>query len=933
MASDGEQAIELTPLKWRVLLAILLRQANKPVSNSSLVDALWGERPPRSALANLRMYVHLLRQALGTDDRIARIAPGYALTVNPGELDAHRFVDLVEQARKSTESADVLTANTTLREALGLWRGSAYEGLGECAPLREEAVRLDELRLAAIEERISTDLDLGRHDELVPELRVLTAEHPFREQFRAGLMLALCRSGRQADALQVYRDTRQVLDEELGIEPGPRLRHLEQAILANDPSLYAPVRAAATGGLPVPGSSAAGGVRAWSAPQHLPLDVSGFSGRADELARLGGLLPEVGTHPGTVVIASMSGMAGVGKTALAVHWAYRIREQFPDGALFVDLRGYDPSGVPAPPDEVLDGFLRTLQVPPESIPSRLEDRAAMFRSQLDRRRMLIVLDNAASSAQVRWLLPGSGDCLVVVTSRSSLSGLVASTGAYRLPIDLLSSAEAMDLLREVLGSARIDAEPEAAEELRRLCTNLPLALRLAAERAAVHAHLTLADLTRELADERDRLDLLAAPDDESTAVRAAFSWSYRALPADAARVFRLLGLHPGPDICLSAVAALTGLERQQVRGLLDTLTDVHLVQETARERYQLHDLLRVYARDVAHADEPAAERDAAVRRVLEWYLYTTDLVDRVIMPGRQRVPLDPPRPELRLSEPGSLADSLEWCEAERINMVAAIRHAAQIGWHDIAWKLPYTLWSYFNVRSRWTDWITTHDLGLAAARQADDAFAECHLLASLGNAYRDVHRVDEAFDRFEKAITIARRIGERWIEAGARTLRSVAHRNLGQFGMAIDDCRAAQEIYDSIDDRWGEAWVLYQLGEIFEKIRRYDEAVEHCTRALALFESVGDHWGRGRTLWMLGQTYHGLGRLDESADYSHRALVTAREMGNRNGEAFALFILGELKDDTGDRESARRLWEQALALFEELGNPQAAKVRARMAGA
>ncbi|WP_165978702.1 AfsR/SARP family transcriptional regulator [Actinomadura darangshiensis] len=903
------------------MLAVLLRHANSPVSDDLLADALWGGRPPRSAPANLRMYVHTLRRTLGRPERIARIAPGYALTVEPGELDAQRFADLVGRGRSAGECADASAVHATLSEALALWRGDAYTGLTEVPPLHDEAVRLDELRLAAIEEHVSAGLDLGRHGELVPELRALAAEHPLREGYRAQLMLALYRSGRQAEALEVYRETRRVLTEELGIEPGLRLRRLEAAVLAGDPSLdlAAPVRAVPQAGRP--------------APQQLPADVSGFSGRTGELAKLAGLLQETGTRPNTVVIASMSGMAGVGKTTLAVHWAHRVRHRFPDGTLFVDLRGYSRAGPPARPDEVLDGFLRALHVPPAAIPSTLEERAALYRSQLDRRRMLIVLDNAASSAQVSSLLPGTGDCMAVVTSRGSMSGLVVRTGARRVPVDLLSQADSLALLREVIGAVRVDAEPGAAVELTRLCANLPLALRLAAERAAIRPRLTLAGLTRELQDERRRLDLLAAADDETVAVRAAFHWSYRALPPDAARTFRLLGLHPGPDIGLDAAAVLTAQETRLARQQLEALTDVHLLQETMPGRFRMHDLLRVYARDRATADEPEPERDAAVRRVLDWYLHTADAADRVLMPGRRRVPLDPPR---QACEPAALPSpgaALTWCEEERLNLVAATRHAAEAGLHDVAWKLPFTLWSYFSLRTRWTDWIVTHDLGLAAVRDGGDRYGEAHLLTSIANAYRDVHRFDEAFERFAAAVAMGREIGEPWIEASARTLRSVALTDLRRFDEAMGDCTSADRIFRAIGDRWGEAWARYQLGEICGRIRRPAEGIEHSRQALALFEQVEDHWGISRTLWALGLAYRDLGRLEEAEDHSRRALDAARAIGNRLGEGFALLNLGKIRNDAGDTLAAHRLWRQALTIFEQLGAPQADRVRARLTAA
>jgi len=926
--TESGHAVELRPFKWRILLAVLLRQANKPVTVDFLTDALWGEQLPRSARANLRVYVHRLRQVLGGEERIAWIAPGYALTVHPGELDADRFAELVQEGRRASEAGDATVAASALSEALRLWRGSAYEGLTEgCPALRDEAARLEEQRLTALQERLTIDLDLGRDSDLVPELRALVAEHPLQERFRAQLMVALYRSGQQAEALQVYRDTWQVLTGELGIEPSTQLRALEQAILTNDPSLMPPERVRASAkSTPNTVSSA----RPQVVPCQLPLDVPGFTGRDDELAQLDGLLAAAEDRSAAAAIVLVTGTAGVGKTALAVHWAHHVRDHFPDGSLFVDLRGYDPTALPMRPDEVLERFLRALGVPPAAIPATLEERAALFRTQLSTRRMLIVLDNAAKSEQVRWLLPGSPNCPVVVTSRSRLSGLAARDGARRIQLGLLSQAEAVALLRRVITTARVDAEPAAAVELAKLCANLPLALRLAAERVSARPHLTLTDLIPELANEYDRLNLLAA-DDDATAVRAAFSWSYRALAADAARTFRLLGLHPGPDISLAAVSALTGTSRHQARALLHTLIDMHLLQETSRDRYQLHDLLQVYAHDRAQAEEPARERDAAVGRVLDWYLYTADAADRILMPQRRHVPLDLPQPGCHPRELGSPSAALKWCEAERLNLVAATRYAARTGRNDVAWKLPCSLWSYFNVRSRWSDWFTTNDIGIAAARRGNDKYGESLLLTSIANAYRDVRRHDEAFDRFEQAIAISRQIGEPWVEAAAHTLLSIAHRDLWQLDEARDHCQSALRLFRADGDAWGTAWALYMLGEICGGLRQHDQAIEHTKQALALFADTKDEWGKVRTLSLIGQIYRNVRRFGEATEYCRQALAGARQIDNQHGAALALYTLGKVQHDTGRNDAARESWHQALAIFEQLGAPQAVKVRVRLA--
>jgi NB-ARC domain len=413
---------------------------------------------------------------------------------------------------------------------------------------------------------------------------------------------------------------------------------------------------------------------AGSVPRQLPVNVAHFTGRDAELAKLDALLThDEAAQPTAMVISAIAGTAGVGKTALVVHWAHRVRNYFPDGQLFVNLRGYDP-GPPVSPEQALEEFLRALHVAAERIPAGLEARAALYRSLLHGRRILIVLDNANSAEQVRSLLPGSPTCRAVVTSRSRLPGLIARDGASRVIVDLLSQAEAIALLRDIIGNARVAAEPEATAELARQCAYLPLALRIAAERAVTHPHTTLADLTDELAVERDRLDLLATVDeeDETTAVRAVFSWSYHALPPEAARMFRSLGLHAGPDISAPAAAALTNITYAQARRLLETLVSMHLIEETARDRYRFHDLLRVYAAERAKVEETDQDRRAAVRRVLTWYLHTGDAADRILNPHRHRIPLDHPEdvssPPLEFT---SYGQALDWCQG-RSKIVLAV---------------------------------------------------------------------------------------------------------------------------------------------------------------------------------------------------------------------------------------------------------------------
>jgi DNA-binding SARP family transcriptional activator/tetratricopeptide (TPR) repeat protein len=905
--------------RQRTLLAALLVHANHVVDTDRLIEYLWDSRPPATARGTVQSLVLRLRRVLepGRDGGrgdwrvIEARRPGYLIAATTETLDLLRFAKLAAQGRQALIDGRANVAADVLRAALNLWRGPALADVTE--RLRSEVVpRLTEQQLSALEARVDADLALGRHAELVGELRTLIAEHPLHERLYGQLMRALQRCGRRAEALDVYRTMRRVLVAELGLEPDGDLQRLHQELLGRGPTVVlGPI-----GDLTRP-------------PSQLPADVPGFVGRVDHLAQLAEVLSTQTTRPVPAPVIAIIGAAGVGKTALAVHWAHRVQTRFPDGTLFVDLRGYDPVGVPVRPDEVLDGFLSALGVPPELVPRSIEERSALLRTLLDHKRMLIVLDNAASSEQVRWLLPGSPGCVVVVTSRNRLAGLTARNGARRLAVDLLSASEALALLRYVIGS-RVEIEPAAARELAQLCGHLPLALRLAAERANAHPHRTLAGLTRELRDEYDRLDLLAANDDETTTVRAVFSWSYTALAPAAARMFRLLGLHPGPEVSLSAAAALSATDKRSTGRLLEALTSVHLLQETACDRYRFHDLLRVYARDRAHIDESESDREAALGRVLDWYLRTADAADRLLMPRRRRIPLGPPGTVSEPVEFASVGTALAWCETERENLVAATQHAAVNRLPDVAWKLPFVLWSYFTVRKRWSDWIGTHHLGLTATRRSHDRCGEAHLLTSLANAYRDVGDFPAAFTHFEQAINLSREIGDDWLEGAAQTLLGIAHRDLRHFDAAVICFQAALKIFDALDDPWGRAWALYNLGEASADLRHDSAAIDYTRQALALFRQINDLWGAGWSLSMLAHTYRHLHRFRQASEYCRQALAAARHIGNRQGEALALYTLGKIQYDSGQTTSARGSWHQALAIFEELGAPQATKVRARL---
>ena len=755
-------------------------------------------------------------------------------------------------------------------------------------------------------------------------IKALAAEHDedWRSLHRAALTADRERKREERQRKKRHRATAPVSCEPVVTngqpDPQPVIRGPTPAAMAR--VAVVPTDAPPTGPVAVSGS----------VPRQLPVDVGHFTGRGAELAKLDVLLAQDDiARPAAMVISAVAGTAGVGKTALVVHWAHRVRDCFPDGQLFMNLRGYDP-GLPMTAERALEGFLRALNVPVERIPTGLEARAALYRSLLDGRRVLIVLDNANTAEQVRPLLPGSPTCRVVVTSRSRLSGLIARDGASRVTMDLLPPAEAIALLRDVIGVTRVAAEPAATAELAKRCAYLPLALRIAAERAVTHPHITLADLAGELAVEHDRLDLLAADEeeDEATAMRAVFSWSYQALPSEAARAFRLLGLHAGPDISAPAVAALTNTTPTQARRPLETLVGTHLVQEIGRDRYRFHDLMRVYAAECAKAEETDQDRNAAVRRVLTWYLHTGDAADHVINPHRRRIPLDHPEVACSPLKFTTYDQALDWCEVERANLVAATRQAAETHEYVVAWKLPLAVWSFFNLRKHWADLIATHHTGLTAAQYVHDRQGESWTLGVLGIVYLDLWQHEEALDHYQRALPICQEIGDKWGEALALVGLGAAYFNLGRYEEALEHSQRALPICQEIDDQWSQTLALLNIGGIYRKLQQFEDALDYFQRALDVVGPARDRWGEAQTLRNLGATYRDLRRFEDALEYFQRACITYREISDQCGEAQTLRSIGDVLQNLYRSEAAAKYWLQALLIFEDLGDSvTAAKVR------
>jgi DNA-binding SARP family transcriptional activator/Tfp pilus assembly protein PilF len=913
----GDAVMAVPAARQRVLLAVLLLHAGRAVSPDELAETMWDGAPSAGAAATLRTHVMRLRRVLGPQAgaRVITRYPGYLVDAGEEEVDLLRFARLCREGGAAVRAGAWAEASGTLGEALGLWRGEPLADIPSQILRRDEAPQLEQLRLQALEWRNDAQLHLGGHAELLPRLQSLAAEHPLRERFQSQLMLALYRCGRQADALAAYQHARRVLVDELGAEPGTELRKLHQQILIADATLALrdSARLDAGGTRPV-------------VPRELPATVQHFAGRTAELAELTGLLGRPEEPPGTVVISAIGGTAGVGKTALAVHWAHRVAQRFPDGQLYVNLRGYDP-GQPMPAADALAGFLRSLGVAGQDIPADAGERAARYRSLLAGRRMLVVLDNAGSVDQVRPLLPGASACVAVVTSRDALTGLVARDGAARLDLDLLPLADAVGLLRALTG-VRVDAEPSAASALAGHCCRLPLALRVAAELAAARPAASLADLAAELADQQRRLDLLDAGEDPRTAVRAVFSWSYRHLEAGAARAFRLAGLHPGPDLDHYAAAALTDSTPEQGRRLHAQLARAHLVEPTAPGRYALHDLLRSYAHELAIARDSEPDRRAVLTRLFDYYLHTAGAATDTLFPAevsRRPRMASAAGPAPPVTGP---AAARAWLDTERANLVAAAVHAASHGWPDHAAQLAAILFRYLDVGGYYPEAITIHSHARRAASQLSDHAAEATALTSLGAVDIRQGRYQQATGYLQQAASLFRQAGDRAGEARALGNLGTTDLQQGRTEQASSHLQQAASLFRQAGDRTGEAHALGTLGILDIRQGRYDLATSHLQQALNLCRETGYLAGEIHALSNLGEVDMLQGRDHQATERLQQALALCREGGDRAGEANVLADLGPAELRQGRHQQAADHLRQALDRFREAGD-RGGEARAR----
>ena len=878
----------------------------------------------------VQRHVSGLRRVLGPSmpsaERPLRLVwtdAGYQMTLPKGALDLEVFEAELSRSRAARVAGDLRGSAEALHSALALWRGPFCHGLSSPF-LDAQRDRLAESRITMIEERVGLDLALGQDSDVVAELRGLLAEHPLRERLYGLLMLALYQAGRQADALATFRDARLLLQEELGVEPGAPLQRLHQQILSADPELGQPRTEITAGGS---GES----TYRRPVPAQLPHSIPDFTGREAELSTLNALLPGEQGAAGPVVIAAITGMGGVGKSALAAHWSHQIRDRFPDGQLYVNLRGFGPAGSAMEPGDAIRSFLDAFEVPPDRIPLDLEAQGALYRSLLASLRVLIVLDNAQDGAHVRPLLPGSPGCLAVVTSRNQLIDLSVADGAHSVSLDLLSPREAQQLLARRLGLGRVTAEPAAVGEIIEACAGLPLALAVVAAHAAASPRLLLAGLAEELDESRGGLNALDGGASQ-TNVRAVFSWSYNALSPAAARFFRLLGLHAGPDIGVSAAASLAAEAPSGTRVLLAELARAHLLTEGGHGRFAFHDLLRAYARELADAHDPTADKRAAVHRVLDHYLHTAYRADQLLRPGREdAIALAPATPGTALHRLVDHRKALSWLDAEYQNLLAALRQAVTEGFDVHTWQLAWTLASYFDRRWHWHDAVTYLRVALDAAKRLGDLRGQAVSHGCLAYACMSLGRYDEAQSHLAEAFRLYEELGDKTGQAEADRRMARVFDKLRDYTRGLEHAQRAAELFRAAGQRTGEGRALNGVGWFHVRLGEPEQGLVYLRRALALQEEIDDAFSQADTLDSMGAAYLRLGRHQEAAAHYSQALAIYQDFGDRYPEADTWACLGDTYLAAGDSESAGTAWRNALNILDDLGHPDAEGVRAKLA--
>jgi DNA-binding SARP family transcriptional activator len=931
----GGTEVRLGAPQQRAVMAALLMREGSQISLGELAAVLWGDAPLDAAAAVVRTYVARLRRELhepgveASDSLIRTVGGGYVLSLPADAFDLAVFRREVAAAEAARRVRDLPRAAAHLREALALWRGEALAGIPG-AYAEAERSRLELVRLNTLAALLDTQLELGAHAAVIPELTGLVDRHPLDERFRELLMLALYRAGQQARALASYRDVQVLLAEELGVDPGPALQALYERILRADPGLLRAEVAESFSGADLgtdPKPSASLKARA-----GLPPRLAVFSGRDGELEAANALLADPDVGPGAIVV---NGMAGVGKTTLAVHWAHQLADRFPDGRFYLNLRGFDPAGVPVTAAEAVRMMLDFLGVEPKAVPDDPDAATALYRGLLAGRRILLVLDNARLAAQVRPLLPGASGSLALITSRNRLAGLQAIDGAQSITLGVPTLEEATALLARRIGAGRAAAEPEAVREIAERCGRLPLALAIAAAHCASRPAFPLSTVTAAMGADTGagavRLDALSVGEaDDAADARNVFSWSYHALTPEAARLFRLLALHPGPDAGAASLASLAGLARQPTEDLLDELTGAHLLTEPTPGRYGCHDLLRAYAGELNQALDTADERAEARYRMLDHYLHSAVAAVGEYSPFTSTHETPEPRPGAVVEVPADRDAARRWFEAEDAVLMPVAHQALVEGCDEHVWHLAWILDHFLYSSGRRQDSIVLHGWALQAAERLGQPYRQAVSHNFLGGAYAERMRTRDALRHHTAALSIFEALGDVAEQARCHLHLAIVAR----WGGSSEDCIAhnerAEEMYRSLGDRPGLATALNNLGEQYGSLGEHDKAVDLCQQSLELWTELGSPHAQANCHDCLGYSTFHRGEHEQAFEHFQRAIDTFRELGDGFNQATSLARLGDAHAALDDMDAARAAWSSALAILQTLNHADIGELQAKL---
>lgn len=944
---DGVR-IDLGPSRQRAVLGLVALTPNVPVHRKTIIDALWGYDPPATAVHLVQVYVNRLRRMLDPGRVRTSAGSSYELVAADGQLDLMTFETQAGLATRAHAAGELGQACEAYARALDTWRAEpladletlhAHPGVVALRQRRSDLViRYAEAAASAQNWQPPAVPSAGHvryadnrpliamwHDDALSRLRELAAAEPLNERAHAALMIALAGNGEQAAALALFDDLRRRLDDQLGVRPGAEATEAQRRILRQDVPRRPASRRSPSGQQGESSAAAAPPV-----PRQLPAAVPGFAGRASELAALTGALDDHGTGTRARII-TITGVAGVGKTTLAVHWARQVASRFPDGQLYVNLRGFDPSGAPVAAADAIRGFLSALSVPAEMIPPTADAQAGLYRSLLADKRMLVVLDNARDPAQVRPLLPASAGCLAVVTSRGWLAGLVAAEGASQFSLDVLSDGEAAELLTGRLGRQRTTAEPAALAELIRLCAGLPVALVIVAARAIAQQQLPLRSLVAELRGV-NRLDALSTGDC-ATDVRSVFSWSYLSLTAPAARLFRAAGLHPGPGLTAEAAASIAGLPLPAARRGLRELVSAGLIDEQDPGRYTVHDLLREYSAERANTTGTHASRRAATHRMLDHYVHTALAAGTLLEPQQPRIAEIRSVAGVTLTRFADGRDAADWFEAEHHVLLAVIDMAADLGFDLHACQLAVTLTGVLDQSARWSDLAAYSAIAVATAQRAGQPEAAAYAERGLAGAFARLGRYDDAYVHLRRSLDQFTEL--EYLDGQAR-----AHLNLAcllqymeQSDSALGHAHRARELFELLGQQpAGLAAALNTVGWLEARLGNLAPGLDYCEQGLAMAQEVGDQVIIAATWDSLGFVRKLLGQHAEAVSCYRQAAAIYADIGAVWHRAEVLVNLGDAHAEAGEQRVAHELWREALTVFEQTHHPDTARLRARLTG-